>query len=205
MQLILNRIQWPVYNLGPGKRMGLWVQGCSLGCKGCINPALWTQEQGQAVPIPQLVHAIASQEDAIEGITISGGEPFEQYPALMAFCAFLKKRTSLNIYVFSGYRLEELLDKYPDQIFLKYVDFLMDGRYEGENHDDQNVRGSLNQQLYEIKAGVARPIPPFPTSSKWSLKVEDDQTVFMSGIPRKGELQKIRQALAAQGINLKPQ
>lgn len=46
----LNKIQYPVYNLGPGRRVGIWVQGCDLGCEGCVNQTLWGRGAGATSP-----------------------------------------------------------------------------------------------------------------------------------------------------------
>ena len=117
----LNKIQYPVYNLGPGKRIGIWVQGCSLGCKGCLNKTTWNKNEGQSVPVLDLFNWIGNLGSDFDGITISGGEPFQQYEPLIAFLHLVKSRTRFNTYCFSGYYLDELDSLFPDRLFYRYL------------------------------------------------------------------------------------
>ena len=74
------RILYPVQVLGPGKRVGIWVAGCSRGCKGCSNPELGEQKPEYEVSVEQLVSLIENlaRDHEIDGFTISGGEPLNQ-------------------------------------------------------------------------------------------------------------------------------
>jgi len=198
----LNRIQYPVYNLGKGKRIGVWVQGCSLGCNECISQTLQTNLGGNQVNIEELVNEISKVGPHFNGITITGGEPFQQYRQLIAFCAYLKQQTSLEVYVFSGYYLEELYELYPDKLFLKYIDQLMDGRYVKEKHDNKNVKGSYNQTLYLFQNGDAIKQKMSFASDKFGLKVDNDMQVYMSGIPKNNELNELTNYLNKTGINI---
>jgi len=198
----LNRIQYPVYNLGKGKRIGIWVQGCSLACEGCISQTLQTKAGGQEINIAQLVDEIVKVKQHFKGITITGGEAFQQYQELIAFCAYLKQKTGMEIYVFSGYTLKELYTKFPDKLFLKYIDYLMDGRYEKNKHDNQNIRGSTNQNLYKFVASKAILQKSFFKSGKFSINVDVDKQVYLSGIPKDNELKQLSDYLNKTGINL---
>ena len=76
--------------LGPGLRAVVWVQGCPLRCKGCISPA-WTESRVARLVSPQeLAAEVISNNPTIEGITISGGEPFLQPLGLAAFLSYSK-------------------------------------------------------------------------------------------------------------------
>ena len=198
----LNRIQYPVYNLGAGKRIGIWVQGCSLACKDCVSKTLQTIEGGKEINIAQLVDEIVKVKEHFNGITITGGEPFQQYQQLIAFCAYLKQKTGMEIYVFSGYYLEEIIDKFPDRLFFKYIDYLMDGRYEKDKHDNQNVRGSSNQNLYKFENNQAILQKDFFKSEIFSVNVDNDKQVYLSGIPKTNELNQLSVYLNKTGINL---
>ena len=65
-----------VHGLGPGRRVVLWVRGCSIGCPGCMTPELWAKVQPR--PIEPLAEMLSGALQGHEGLTISGGEPFEQ-------------------------------------------------------------------------------------------------------------------------------
>lgn len=199
----LNRIQYPIYNLGPGRRIGIWVQGCSLRCRGCINQSLWTKKNGKNIDILRLAHYLSEIKQYFDGITITGGEPFDQYESLVTFCALIKQIVGLDVYCFTGYTLEELMDLYPDQLFVKYLDFLMDGRYVRDKHDNQNVRGSTNQKLYMLKNGRPELQENMFSSRAWSLAVSKDNQVFMSGIPKKEDLETITRLFTRIGIEMR--
>jgi anaerobic ribonucleoside-triphosphate reductase activating protein len=199
----LNRIQYPIYNLGPGTRIGIWVQGCSLRCKDCISKSLWNEDGGKNVDIVDLVNQIIYAQSHFDGITITGGEPFEQYQALIAFSSFIKKKTELDIFVYSGYTLKELSEKHSDQLFLKYLDYLLDGRYKLDKHENRNVRGSSNQKLYRFLNGKPILQDKFSTYARWSLAINKEKEVFMTGIPRENELEIIVTQFKKMGIKLR--
>lgn len=198
----LNRIQYPVFNLGPGKRIGIWTQGCSLHCPGCISKSLWDAKGGRYVNVAQLASWIIATACKFDGITITGGEPFDQYEALIAFCAFLKHKTTLDIYCFSGYQLDELQERHPDLLFSQYLDYLMDGRYLRNRHDNGNARGSSNQRLYRFLHGQPVLQKELFAGDRWSLAVSNENDIYMSGIPRQGELEDIEKKFKMIGINL---
>ncbi len=196
----LNKIQFPVYNLGEGTRIGIWVQGCNLGCKGCLNQAIWGMTGGKSISLLDVFNWIFSLQNDFDGITISGGEPFQQYEQLITFLHLVKTKTKLNIYCFSGYYLKELIELFPDKLFLKYIDTLVDGRYIEEQHENSNLKGSTNQTIYKIVNGV--PIVENKTEvlNKWSVKVRHDNQIYMAGIPKKGELRDLCSELLKKGI-----
>lgn len=198
----LNRIQYPIYNLGPGTRIGIWVQGCSLKCKGCISPSLWPTQNGKNIDIEYLVRQLSKVQGRFNGVTISGGEPFDQYESLIAFSAFIKKKTDFDIYSFSGYTIEELVSKFPDRLFMNYLDYLLDGRYLLEKHENSNVRGSTNQNLYKFEKGHPVLQQSFFASRYWSINVTENNQVFMSGIPQKNDLSTIKNHLNKIGIKM---
>ncbi len=80
--------------LGPGTRSVVWLQGCAFHCKGCIVPDSHLLQDGQTIPIFKLVQEIASQS-TIEGITLSGGEPFMQKDAMLSLITGIKKKNVL--------------------------------------------------------------------------------------------------------------
>ena len=80
--IALSRIHFPVTTLGPGRRIGIWFQGCSIRCPGCISMDTWAPGRG-ITTIDEVVSAIAQWIPTADGITISGGEPFDQPVALI--------------------------------------------------------------------------------------------------------------------------
>ena len=200
----LNRIIYPVYNLGPGKRLAIWVQGCSQACPGCISPDLWSHEQGKELDVLTLASSILENAGQFDGITITGGEPFDQYEALVSFASFIKLKSDLKILVFSGYTLEELKDRFADMLFAKCLDYLIDGPFIQELQEDRNLRGSTNQKMYrfEVSAGEVsiHPVDFRETADKWSLMLDEKNDVFMTGIPKSGDFDFITKQLRNTGI-----
>jgi anaerobic ribonucleoside-triphosphate reductase activating protein len=196
----LNKIQYPIYNLGPGKRIGIWVQGCTLACDGCINEMIWSKKKGKSIAVYDLYQFIESISEGYDGVTISGGEPFQQYEQLIAFCYLIKTRTKLNIHCFTGYEIEELEALFLDKLFFNYIDYLVDGRYVKELHSNNNLFGSSNQKMYFLDGGKAKEIQPTIKKNRWSLSVTNDGSIYMAGIPKAKEIEKIEQSLRDIGI-----
>lgn len=199
----LNKIQYPVYNLGEGKRIGIWVQGCSLGCNGCLNKTLWPKKGGKSLSVIDIFNWVAKIHKEFDGITITGGEPFQQYEQLIAFIHLIKTKTNLSIHCFTGYYLNELQEKFPDKLFLKYIDVLVDGRYIEEQTENTNIKGSYNQIVYRIIDGVATKVKTSKSTKKWSINVNNDNRIYMAGIPKKDELKNLSLELLKQGIKKK--
>ena len=139
---------------GPGLRFAVFVQGCSHGCPGCHNPESQPCGGGTVRDIDDLVAEIAANKLA-QGVTISGGEPFEQAAA----CAELARRCrelGLNVWTYSGYTYEQLSAGAPDPAardLLDQTDVLVDGPFVQARHSfDLKWRGSFNQRLIDVPA-----------------------------------------------------
>lgn len=133
---------------GPGSRFVLWFQGCSLGCAGCFNPGTHAPTSQDRRTVDVLVDEILSQGDAIEGITLSGGEPFQQPDAALALVSAVRARSALSILIFSGYTLEEIRAMPQGPAILEQIDVLVDGRYEPRQRLGRGLRGSANQRIH---------------------------------------------------------
>jgi len=141
---------------GPGIRYVIWVQGCSLKCKGCFNPHFWSQHGGSIKDVDSLLQEVIAARikfPEIEGVTFLGGEPFEQAESLAKLSKKLHER-DFSIMVFSGYTLAELKDhqssEYESRLnFLASIDLLVDGRYQQDKVDiERPWVGSKNQEFH---------------------------------------------------------
>ena len=147
------RLLYPVQVLGPGNRVGIWLCGCSRGCKGCSNPELWRQKPEYEISpggVFGLVQKVAALHP-VDGFTITGGEPMDQALSLNKLLGLIAQ-ISDDILLYSGYRLEELLargDPATDNI-LTTAAVLIDGAYVEEQNDNSLLRGSNNQRIHVL-------------------------------------------------------
>ncbi len=133
---------------GPGKRFCIWVQGCSLHCKGCANSAMWDKNGGTIYKVENLIDLIKSYKEKIEGITFLGGEPLEQIEAVTEISKAVQT-FGLSVLVFTGYEYSDLKNRQDFQELIRYVDILIDGRYEEDKQDfSRPWVGSSNQNYY---------------------------------------------------------
>lgn len=136
---------------GPGFRYVLFVQGCHHHCEGCHNPESWSFDMGEDMTVNEIYNEIKNNPH-LTGVTFSGGEPFEQVPALLELAKLIKK-DGLHLMSYSGYTIEELQakkDKKTDKL-LSLLDILVDGRYVQELRNLTLIyRGSENQRVIDM-------------------------------------------------------
>jgi anaerobic ribonucleoside-triphosphate reductase activating protein len=152
---------------GPGPRYALWVQGCAIRCPGCCNPHLFEAAGGEALPVPMLLAEVeaARTRSAIEGVTLLGGEPFEQAAALARFARGVRAM-DLSVLAFSGYTLEELRSRAAGEPavagLLAALDVLVDGPYQAALPERERLWvGSADQRFHyftdRYSAEIERP------------------------------------------------
>lgn len=141
---------------GPGIRLAIFVQGCSHHCKGCQNPETWDPQGGYVKTVDDIARAMAANP-LLDGITLSGGEPMEQ-PVPLTELSDMAHEHNLNVWCYSGYTYEQLLDDKPSaeaHELLRHVDVLVDGPYvESERSLDLHFRGSANQRIIDVPASL---------------------------------------------------
>ncbi len=170
---------------GPGRRIVLWARGCDLACPGCFNPHTWAPD-GPTEPLDALVARIVDARAGHDGVTFSGGEPFQQAPAL----AEIARRVAAawpegRFMAFTGYRLETLrsADAPPGSAaLLRQLDWLVDGPYDPRRPSRRRWRASAGQRLWV----VGRPLPSDafagdPIDAELHVSPEGD--VLLSGFP----------------------
>lgn len=146
---------------GEGVRVTLFVSGCTNRCEGCFQPETWDFKFGQPFTIDTEDVIIKMLEpDYINGLTLLGGEPFEpeNQRALLPFVKRVKEiYPHKNIWVFSGFTIEQLLSSAPhprceitDEL-LSFIDILVDGKFELEKKNIRlRFRGSENQRILNL-------------------------------------------------------
>ena len=133
---------------GPGLRYVLWLKGCTLGCPGCFNPLTHPSTGGLTRQIGELVSEIRSLVPEIEGVSISGGEPFQQPDGLLELVSAVRQHTPLSLLVFSGFKHEEICRIPVGPRVLDKIDVLVAGRYVASARDGRALLGSANQRVH---------------------------------------------------------
>ena len=139
---------------GPGIRAVLWTQGCPHNCPNCHNPETHSYDGGFATNTSEIKKQLDTL-DIEEGITFSGGDPFEQVEACLEIAKYSKEK-GLNIWCYTGNTYEELMKKSETNplvmSFLKEIDVLVDGRFiQQQKSLEVKFRGSTNQRLIDVK------------------------------------------------------
>ncbi|MBO4831143.1 MAG: anaerobic ribonucleoside-triphosphate reductase activating protein [Oscillospiraceae bacterium] len=143
---------------GPGFRFTLFTQGCPHDCEGCHNPETHDFGGGSEMSTDEIIRKLLSNP-LTDGITFSGGEPFEQ----AGDCAVIAKAArdnGLNVWAYSGYTFEELIkkaEKQPEVMdLLKLTDVLVDGRFIlAQRSLSLKWRGSANQRILDVPKSLA--------------------------------------------------
>lgn len=140
---------------GPGFRLAIFTQGCPHHCPGCHNPQTHDFEGGQWMDTDAIIQ-MARENILLDGVTFSGGEPFCQ-PEACAEIASAVRIAGLNVWSYSGYTFEQLIDKNDAcRAFLQQIDVLVDGPFLIEKRTlDMRFRGSSNQRLIDVQKSLA--------------------------------------------------
>jgi anaerobic ribonucleoside-triphosphate reductase activating protein len=143
------------YTNGKGCRSVFFLAGCPHHCRNCQNEHLWDIESGADVDITMLYKIIDKASVAVDGITISGGDPFVQPEVTLALTKYAKDK-NLNVWIYTGYLYEDLIKMSKDNTvigdILKTADILVDGKFVQELYDPQlEYRGSSNQRIINLK------------------------------------------------------
>lgn len=183
--------------LGPGERAAIWFQGCRRSCKGCMSPSSRPLDGGMLASIPKLCQAILAQQD-LEGVTISGGEPFLQPEALESILQFLHEHSDLGVIIYTGYTLEQLRmmkNLHIDAILDNYVDMLIDGEYIEQLNDGMSLKGSANQRVIHITDRYRNRQELYERQTRNVEVVLSAGEAFLIGIPSKETWQQWQAAL----------
>ncbi|MBF0567049.1 MAG: radical SAM protein [Nitrospirae bacterium] len=144
--MYLNLAHWlkGTRALGPGKRLAIWVQGCCFDCTGCIAQS-WRKRRRAKLIGPEELAKL--DLDGVDGITISGGEPFLQAKPLAAYLKSAKETyPGLSVIIFTGFTRDDLTWSSALGL-IEHVDLLITGPYIPEQNNGTGLRGSANQEL----------------------------------------------------------
>jgi anaerobic ribonucleoside-triphosphate reductase activating protein len=180
---------------GPGKRFTLWTQGCFKKCKNCFNPETWSYKANNILSPYQIFELIKNYND-LDGITITGGDPFEQQDELLSLLFLLSgEKYKKGIIVFSGYTKEQIEQHPIRKKCLEYLDVLIDGMYVDELNIGVDLRGSSNQQFYFFSNKIKEEELKFDHEIEISSV---DDKMIITGFPKID-----RKYLKQFGVNIK--
>src|ERR1044072_5271418 len=190
--LRVGRIHSPVTALGPGRRVGIWVQGCAIRCAGCVSLDTWDPGAGRSVSLDALAQIVDEAVlDGCAGVTLSGGEPFDQAPAVRALIPALREagrihRVRLAVLGYSGYAIRRRRRVHP--LTLALLDGVVAGPFVDARPTDLALRGSANQELVVLsELGRERYgdlVDARPRKPPFQVAVSG-RAITMIGIPRR--------------------
>lgn len=211
MNIELNKAHFPVTVLGPGRRIGLWLQGCSIRCKGCVSQDTWPADPGRAMPIVALLAWCRRvTQGQLDGITISGGEPFDQPRALKALLDGLASwrqsaGLTFDILCYSGYPLQTLQKRHAG--LLARLDAVIAEPYADGRPLGAVWRGSDNQTLVPLTSrGRTRyteyvAAPQLPDEKRMQFAVEAGK-LWLIGIPHRGDMAALETLCRERGLSI---
>ena len=211
MKISINKAHFPVTVLGPGKRLGIWLQGCSIGCKGCVSQDTWERDPGREMTVAHLLSwCRKTTAGNFDGVTISGGEPFDQPAALAELLDGLSKwrahsKLDFDILSYSGYPLATLKRKHA--MILNKLDALIPEPYIDAKPLTHIWRGSSNQTLELLsERGHARFKQYQHTladnTNKRIQTMVDGERVWYVGIPARDDMNALEHSCKTQGLAL---
>lgn len=200
IKIALSRLHFPVTTLGPGNRIGIWLQGCSIRCPGCISADTWAAGRNLTT-IAEVMDGLREWLPVADGITVSGGEPFDQSPALLALLRTIRGAFSGDILVYSGFPLERLQGDLSSAAGL--IDAVMTDPFVAGMTQSLPLRGSDNQRLHVLTPlGADRFLPftqPSSDPSKFDVMFDEDGTVWFAGVPSQNAFRQIAASLDLEG------
>lgn len=167
------------YVNGPGARAVLWVQGCSLACPGCFNPSSHSFSGGEDIRIEEILSWLRENDD-IEGLTISGGEPLMQAGAIATLLELVRAKTSLSVIVFTGFSFEEACQIPAFDRIKHCTDVLISGRYIDELRVGRGLIGSSNKTAHFFSERYSR--TDLKATPEAEVIIDADGDVIISGI-----------------------
>lgn len=156
MMMRMYGLEQNSYVDGPGIRMAIFFQGCLHKCEGCHNPGSWPMYGGEKVDINDLMKKMAN-DPLLDGITLSGGEPFLQPQPALELARFARQK-GLSVWCYTGYTFEQISEWQDNRkTLLQNIDVLVDGPFKLEEKSlDVPWRGSRNQRLIDVKKSLEK-------------------------------------------------
>lgn len=180
MTLRIHHLQPLSLSNGPGRRAVLWLQGCTLHCPGCFNPATHALDGGEERRVCDLVAEIEPLRPQIDGLTISGGEPLLQIQPLVRLLQALHRSGPFSTLLFSGFTWTQIQAMPGSTALLAEVDVLLAGPYQAKQRLASGLLGSANKTLHLLTSrhthAELQAVPPT------EIYIAPDGQITLSGI-----------------------
>lgn len=143
---------------GPGLRLSLFTSGCAHHCKGCFQPETWDFKNGEPFTLETQKYIIEkSKNKYIAGLSLLGGDPLDNIDGILPLLQEYRNvfGESKNIWLWTGYIFEEILQDNVKSKILPFIDVIIDGEFE-ENLKDITLKykGSTNQRVIDVKKSI---------------------------------------------------
>lgn len=209
MRIQLSRAHFPVTTLGPGRRIGIWFQGCSIECAGCVSQDTWPADSSKSISLECLLAWCRTvAPNGPDGVTISGGEPFDQSAGLSSLLDGLAAwrndlSANFDFLCYSGYRYSQLVAEHSS--ILSKLDALVPEPFVAPRSPGRRWRGSTNQPLLPLselgRSIYPRYIDEGPEAA-FQIVTQNGQ-IWLVGIPGPGEMDEFQEACRRRGLTLK--
>lgn len=208
MNVLLNKAHFPVSVLGYGRRAGIWLQGCSIGCKSCCSLDTWEFATDRSIDVGSLVEWCRETSGGeLDGVTISGGEPFDQPEGLLALLRELDAwrsglERSVDVLLYSGRSARAVRRDFKEH--LRHVDAVVAGPFKKNAAQNKAWCGSDNQEIVLCSdLGERRYGPDLLHGWKTGIQVTaDSEDIWMIGIPRPDDLDRLQTRCLQSGLDM---
>ena len=140
---------------GPGFRTSVYSSGCPHRCPGCHNPQSWEIDNGHPVETEEILKIILA--DPFADVTFTGGDPMFQPQGFAELAQAIRENSTKNIWCYTGYRFEDLLQNPAQKALLEQIVVLVDGRFiDALKNDELRFRGSSNQRIINVPASLEK-------------------------------------------------
>ena len=201
--LRVDRIKKNTKVLGPGQRLAIWFHGCHRNCPGCVAIEMNRSTDYQVYTPNQLIECACSVSE-IEGITISGGEPFDQSAEELEIFLSGVTKHGLSVMAYTGYDWAALAEDPVRRSLLAYLDILVDGPYQETEDHGELWRGSANQQIHFLSPRY-RDLETFVQTQKGrplEIELEGPHNFSFAGIPPRNFREKLKSSFAEKGLEV---
>ena len=187
-KILVRFIHYPVETLGPGWRVGVWLQGCSIHCEGCISPENQPFDDVYSMPVGEAAEQISSYN--CDRVTISGGEPFDQTEELLLLLQHIGHIPDILLY--SGYSKDKIQRGHTGRALTKHIAALVDGEFKLGLPAEAVWKGSENQTLTVFRHEFAARYESWAAERKRKLQlIRKGGEIRIIGIPRQEDLPEL--------------